>query len=163
MLLEFITYQSDKGKKIYLLDTLTDISVQPNTPQKVDFMAWDTRLAIASPNTRELIAKLISDSETTLKCIGKSLYGWFGLYVDEPDVRKNLFGVIMAGKNSVTVCFMVRLDEFKSGNDNVRYVKGFFFPTGTERRIRVEESKLDKLLQYLKHAQEVTISQSVSK
>lgn len=84
------------------------------------------------------------------------LVKWYGFYVNEPSHRKKLFSVIMIGKNTATSCLGVKAEEFKNGNDNVRYVKGFFFPTGTERRIHIEGSEVNQLLEYLKHAYEVT-------
>lgn len=98
----------------------------------------------------------MSNTNAALKCTGTSWYKWYGFYVNESTHRKKLFGVIMLGKNTATLCFRVKAGEFKDGNDNVRYVKGFFFPTGTERRIYVEGSKRDQLISYLKHAYEVT-------
>ena len=81
----------------------------------------------------------------------------YGFYVNEPINRKKLFGVIILGKNTATLCFRVKEEEFKNGNDNVRYVKGFFFPAGTERRIHVQPSNVDQLLSYLRHSYEVTM------
>ena len=119
-------------------------------------MTWDTRMARASPSIKESVVNLISNTKAALKCTGTSWYKWYGFYVNEPAHRKKLFGVIMLGKNTASLCFRVKAGEFKDGNDNVRYVKGFFFPTGTERRIHIEDCKVSQLLGYLKHAYEVT-------
>jgi hypothetical protein len=112
-------------------------------------------MARASASIKESVVNLISNTNAELKCTGTSWYKWYGFYVNATH-RKKLFAVIMLGKNTATVCFRVKAGEFKDGNENVRYVKGFFFPSGTERRIYVEGSDVNHLLEYLKHAYEVT-------
>ena len=73
-ILEFITYQNNKGKKIHLLDMLPVISIQPKKSQNAEVMTWDTRMERATPQIKELVMKLISDAKARLECVGTS---WF--------------------------------------------------------------------------------------
>jgi hypothetical protein len=61
-------------------------------------------------------------------------FKWYGFYLEEPTQRKNLFAVIIAGRNTSSVCFRVDPSKFNNDYDkDVRTVNGFFFPSGTER------------------------------
>lgn len=152
--LEFITYQNNKGKKIHLLDKLPP-TAKPSRV-KSDVITWETMMARAAPNIKGLVENLIKDVCSKLQCVGKTWYKWYAFYTGEPANRKKLFAVIFLGKNTATLCFRVMPHEFKDDNNNVKYVKGFFFPTGTERRIHVEGASIGELLRYLTHSQEIT-------
>jgi hypothetical protein len=64
--------------------------------------------------------------------------------------------VIILGKNTATLCFRVHPEEVILGDNNIRYVKGFFFPAGTERRVYLKGLSIENILKYLKHAYQVT-------
>jgi hypothetical protein len=84
----------------------------------------------------------------------------YGFYLEEPTQCKNLFAVIMTGRNTSSVCFRVNSSKFNDEYDkDVRAVSGFFFPSGTERRIYLEKDKIPRILKYLKHSFETTKEQ----
>jgi hypothetical protein len=153
--LEFITYRNSKGKIIHLLDKLP-ITTKLRYLAKADVKTWEQRMTRASPNIKDLVDNLISEAISKLHCIGMIWHKWYAFYTSEPANRKKLFAVIMLGKNTASMCFRVAPEEYKDGNKNIRYVKGFFFPTGTERRVHVEDSSIDKLIEYLGHSKEIT-------
>ena len=47
---------------------------------------------------------------------------WFGFYSAESRQKKNLFALIVIGKNTASLCFRVNPDTFD--DNNVRTVKG---------------------------------------
>ena len=68
--------------------------------------------------------------------IGEPHSYWYSFYVQRPLVRKSSFAMLQCRKTTVNVSFRVNLHTF---NDEckVRKVARFFFPRGTERRIKM--------------------------
>jgi hypothetical protein len=132
-ILEFITFEDDKGKKIHILDSM---QAQTSAAKSSDAIPrheepWEVRLSKASSDVREAINQLISMTKEKFRCVGKSWFKWYGFYFEERTQRKNLFAVIIAGKNTSSVCFRVNPNQFNDEYDkDVRSVSGFFFQAG---------------------------------
>lgn len=152
-ILEFIAYENNTGKRLYLSDILR------GTPEKVVSQThvsdtWDKRFAIASPEVQNMVNQIITTVRNEVQCIRSSWFKWFGFYLAEPRQRKNLFAVIIIGKNTASLCFRVNPDTFD--DNTVRTVRGFFFPSGTERRIHLESGNMKQALHYVKSSFNVT-------
>jgi hypothetical protein len=161
-ILEFITFENDKGKKIHILDSLQQTQIIAKTSGKILRYeeSWEVRLSKAFPDLRDTINQLISMINKEFRCVGKPWFKWYGFYLEEPTQRKNLFAVIMTGRNTSSVCFRVNSSKFNDEYDkDVRGVSGFFFPSGTERRIYLEKDKIPRILKHLKHSFETTKEQ----
>jgi hypothetical protein len=156
-ILEFMTYRNQLGNEIHLLDTLPHLS-PPKVSKEIGAKTWETRMVRASPAINELVTKLISETKEKFRCVGSTWNRWYAFYTNEPTHRKTLFGVIILGKNVASLCFRVNPTQFQGKENNLRKVKGYFFPAGTERRIHIEESSVTRLMQYLMHSYEVTQS-----
>jgi hypothetical protein len=77
------------------------------------------------------------------QCVGKPWFKWYGFYLEEPTQCKNLFAVIIPGRNTASICFRVNPSKFNNEYDkDVRSVNGFSFPSGTERRIYLKKDNV---------------------
>ena len=160
-ILEFITYEDDIGKKIHILDSLQTQAAAIKAPTTISKQEpWEVRLPKASPDVKDTIYQLILMTKKEFRCIGKPWFKWYGFYLEEPTQRKNLFAIIMAGRNTSSICFRVNPSKFNGEHDSfVRTVSGFFFPSGTERRIHLKSDNIQQVLQYLEHSFQVTRQQ----
>ena len=61
-------------------------------------------------------------------------------------------------KSSGSVAFRIEPEAFEYESESeVRPVKGWFFPTSTERRIAVRRANFDLILRCLDHAYKTTV------
>ena len=158
-ILEFITYAAAKaGKKIHLMDTLDFRQVQSKRLIEDNKITdnWDSRLSKASNEVQNLVNQIITRTENEVQCIGKPWFKWYGFYLSEPIRRKTLFAVIIVGKNTSSICFRIDPNKFDESSSGVRNVNGFFFPTGTERRIHLSHDKIDQVINYIKYSYNIT-------
>jgi hypothetical protein len=87
-ILEFITYENDKGKKIHILDSLQTQTSAVKTPSAISKQEpWEIRLPKASPEVRDIINELVSLPKKEFQCVGKSWFKWYGFYLEEPTQR----------------------------------------------------------------------------
>jgi hypothetical protein len=132
-ILEFITFENDKGKKIHILDSLQTRTTTAKASSTIlrHEESWEVRLSKASPDVKDAINQFISMINKEFRCVGKPWFKWYGFYLEEPTQRKNLFAVIMAGRNTSSVCFRVNPSKFNDEYDkDVRSVSGFFSQVG---------------------------------
>ena len=95
--------------------------------------SWEVKLSKASSDIRDTINQLISMTNKEFRCVGKPLFKWYGFYLEEPTQRKNLFAVIMAGRNTSSICFRVNPSKFNDEYDtDVRHVNVLLFPIVTK-------------------------------
>jgi len=120
-------------------------------------MTWEEKLNHATKENLDKVNFLISKIEKEFNCKGVPNNRWLFFHLNEPYERKNLFCVIRCGKQVVDVCFRIDPEKFHVENDDIRLIKGFFFPKSTERRIRLTDSNLDKILDYIRHSYQATL------
>ena len=72
-IMEFMTYEDDKGKKIYILDSLQIQAFAVKASSTVSNQEpWEVRLPKASSDIRETVNQLISLIKKEFQCVGKS-------------------------------------------------------------------------------------------
>jgi hypothetical protein len=153
-ILEFITFEDDKGKKIHILDSLQTQTTAVKAPSTIlrHEESWEVRLSKASPDVRGTINQLISMTNKEFRCVGKPWFKWYGFYLEEPTQRKNLFAVIIADRNTSSICFTVNASKFDDEYDkDVRSVSRVF-SSGTERRIYLKKDNIQQILKHLEHS-----------
>ena len=158
--MEFITFKNDKGQKIYLIDKLPSIieEKEKSISKIKDYNElWNIRFSRATNNLQTIVNQITEETQKEFECITKPWHKWFGFYIKEPTQRKTLFAVIIIGKNTASLCFRINPNTFNDDiNNNIRKVDGFFFPSGTERRIHLDKNNSDKLISYLTHSYTAT-------
>jgi hypothetical protein len=112
---------------------------------------WVSRLSNVSNEVQNLVNQIITRTENEVQCIGRPWFKWYGFYLSEPVRRKTLFAVIIIGKKTISICFRVDPDKFEQSS-YVRNVNGFFFPTGTERRVHLNNDRIEQVINYVKHS-----------
>jgi len=119
-------------------------------------MSWEDKLNAATKETHNSVLDLISkiEKEFNLKAVPNNR--WLFFHLDEPYQRKNLFCVIRCGKNVVDVCFRIDPETFNVKDENIRNIKGFFFARFTERRLRLENSNIDTIMDCIRHSYQTT-------
>jgi hypothetical protein len=166
--LEFITFQNDKQERIHILDTMERVKQQFKQVQLASSTHsatvktendWDSRVSRASPQTKQILEEFIATIKNEFSCVAGPWYNWYAFHIGEPKQRKTMFAALIPGKNSATLCFRVDSDDFREDDQRIRTVKGFFFPTGTERRISITEDNRKQLMRYVQHAYKVTQNQ----
>jgi hypothetical protein len=72
-ILEFITFENDKGKKIHILDTMQTQTTSAKAPSIIvrDEESWEVRLSKASSDMRDAINQIASKANKEFRCIGK--------------------------------------------------------------------------------------------
>jgi hypothetical protein len=92
-ILEFITFENDKGKKIHILDSL---QTRTTTAKASSTMlrheeSWEVRLSKAYPDVKDAINQFISMINKEFRCVGKPWFKWYGFYLEEPTQRNLVF------------------------------------------------------------------------
>jgi len=100
---------------------------------------------------------LIEKINEKFDCVAESYHKWLFFYVSKPSERKNLFALIVAGRNTSNVIFRINPKTFKD-NDKTRKVAGWFFPRGTERRMTIKDEDISEIIHYLEHSYSTTKS-----
>ena len=120
-------------------------------------ITWDDRLESATQTNRETVCELISKIEQRFGVKGYSKGAHYRIKVKERD-KKGLFCCVWCTKSSGSVAFRIEPEVFEyEGESEVRPVKGWFFPTSTERRIAVKKTNFDLILRCLDHAYKTTV------
>src|SRR5437667_193101 len=70
----------------------------------------------------------------------------------EPFVAKNDVATIMIGRGTVTLAVRINPERFSDPANLTRPVKGFFYPRGTEKRIKVTPENFDTVVKIAKSA-----------
>jgi len=119
-------------------------------------ITWDEKLNTATKENRERVLSFISKVEEKFNGKGKPNNRWFFIYIGEPSERKNIFCVIRCGKQNIDVCFRIDPELFNVKNDDIRMIKGYFYPKSTERRIRLTNENTDTVMGLLEHSYQTT-------
>lgn len=76
-------------------------------------------------------------------------------YTEKSTKGKNMFALMNCGKDTSKIMFRIDPETF-TNDDKTRKVNGWFFPRGTEHRIRVKEEDFSDILQRLEHVYNTT-------
>jgi len=123
-------------------------------------ITWDDKLNAATKENREQVLRFISKVEEKFNGKGKPNNRWFFIYTGEPHERKNIFCVIRLGKQHLDVCFRIDPESFNVKNDDIRMIKGYFYPKSTERRIRLTKENEETIMGFLEHSYHATVNYS---
>lgn len=121
-----------------------------STPQ------WSDRFKRASNEIQQNVTLLISAICEKFGCVAEPKSRCIFFYTKKPIQRKNRFAVIDCGKNTATIMFRINPDTFKE-DDKIRKIAGWFFPRGTERRIRLPED-VSFILKQIDHSYQITLN-----
>jgi len=99
---------------------------------------------------------LITAINEKYECEVKPQGRWLFFYVAQPTERKNCFALLNCGKTTANVIFRINPESFKTDDDKVRIVSGWFFPRETERRRTIKEEDIPQIMHYLEHAHSTT-------
>ena len=125
-------------------------------------VTWDDKLNAATKENRERVLNFISKVQEKFNGKGKPNNRWFYIYIGELYERKNIFCVIRCGKQNIDVCFRIDPDSFDDKNDDIRMIKGYFYPKSTERRIRLTDENVETIMDFLAHSYRATMNYSES-
>lgn len=113
--------------------------------------SWNEKLEKSSNEVKQNISTLISMIKEKYECVIEPKNRWLFVYVQRPTERKNLFAVIICGKNTANLVFRINPNSFKD-DENTRKVVGWFFSKGTERRISITNELLSQIMSLLEHS-----------
>jgi hypothetical protein len=173
-LLEFRTFEHGT-KTMHLFDSLHPPSFWKDLGREVGKRiklgrempeikrSWEARLTWASPQVRSLVTTLIQrlHEQYGEGVFSNSKYKWYAFYLRSPTpagkkagvILKRQVAVIMIGRKTVNFAFRVNPEHFKL-DDISHTVKGFFFPSGMERRVPVTQENLNSVVRLAKTAYE---------
>ncbi len=119
-------------------------------------LLWKERLEQrASPENKQKTQSIILKIEEKFGFKGEPHGKWYYICTKLPYQRKNLFAVILVGKEVCNIAFRIDPNTFE-GDVEVRTVKGFWFPRGTERRIKLSDENESLILKCIEHSLEIT-------
>jgi len=116
---------------------------------------WDDRVSLASNEVKENLNEMISKIKEKFECEMEPYGKWLFFYVKKPAERKNCFAMLTVGKTTTNLIFRVNPETFPK-DESVRLVAGWFFPRGTERRVRITHENIPQLLHFVEHAYSTT-------
>ena len=97
--------------------------------------SWEARLGWVSPETKEIVQKLIKRVESELPAVSHlPRYRWYCFYKGESRSSESLFAVLMLGKKKVSVRIKADPDKFKDDQNWTKKYKGWFFARKYEER-----------------------------
>ena len=117
---------------------------------------WEYNRVRASVQVQSNIDSLVSQIHQRFDCVEEPYSWWLTFYVRKPTERKTMFALLNCGRNTANVIFRIDPDTFKAG-ENTRKVAGWFFPTGTERRIKLTADSTSEVMGNLEHAYDATM------
>ncbi len=149
----------------------TDVWTHPHLDQKIlgeytkmdedddpedDDHIWESNLAHTSVQVRNNIDSLVSQIHQRFDCVKEPDSQWLKFYIRKPTERKTMFAVLHCSLSTANVMFRIDPDTFKVG-ENTRKVAGWFFPAGTERRVKLTAETIPEIMDNLAHAHDVTL------
>lgn len=117
---------------------------------------FEIRLSKVRPELRNQIKNIIDNLENNYDCISEPDKQWLNFYIKNPISRKTRFIGIRCGHKTSMVSFRIDPGNFEE-TGNTRTVKGYWFPIGTERRIKVNENTLDEISKWLESSYNTTL------
>ena len=154
---------ADKALQIWTYPTLpTEILQKYQRMEEEDddeesdsLHGWENKRSLATERIRKIQDSLIKQISEKFDCHIEPYRWWMVFYTEKPTKGKNMFALLNCGKDTSRIMFRINPDTF-SDDDKTRKVNGWFFPRGTERRMRVKEEDFPDILQRLEHAYNIT-------
>lgn len=161
LLIEFQTFEKD-GKLIHRVNPLLPreqsrkTDREPGKRGRADYEKdWDVRITWVDPPTRELAEKLIQRLNRELHGVRhRPRFRWHSFYQREPFVRKNDVATILVGRRTVSLWIRTNPEKFSDPDKLSRPMAGFFYPRGTERRVKVTSENFEAVVKLAKSAYE---------
>lgn len=117
---------------------------------------FEIRLSKVKPELKNQIKNIIEKIESNYDCISEPNKQWLHFYIKKPISQKTRFAGIRCGHKTSMVSFRIVPENFKD-TKNTRKVQGYWFPIGTERRIRVNENTLEEIYKRIKSSYDTTL------
>ena len=121
--------------------------------------SWQSRLSWVTPETREIVHRLINAIESELpKTSHQPKYRWLYFYKGEDRSVQSLFAVFMIGKKKVNIRIAADPAKFADDEKWTKKYKGWFFPRKLEERefsISTSE-RLDYAMKLIKQSYDLT-------
>ena len=143
-----------------MLVNYTEEEEEVDLEDDITLSEWNIKLERATDEIKHTVNLLIHKINEKFDCASNPSFDWFAFYMKKPIERKNMFALIGCSKNTANVAFRVDPDSFKD-SDNIRKIKHWFFPSGTERRISLTEESIPQIIQLLE--QSFSITESLNK
>ena len=119
-------------------------------------MNWKERLEQkATPENKANVTEFISKVKSKFGVKTESRGQFLCIYTKLPYERKNLLALIVLRIETFQVMFRVEPSTFEY-DDQVRTVSGWFFPSGTERRIKRSKENEGLIFKCIEHAKKAT-------
>ena len=161
--IEFRTYIRD-GKKIHTFTRLSELEpakgeVGGATPRRL----WAERLAWTLPENRTTVDMLTNRVVEMLPgIVHNQRYRWYSFFVSQPAKTPNEFLVLLLGKKSLTAAIRTDPEHFSDPKKLTSPVVHWFFPRGTERRLKVTLENMNDALDLIKQSYEVMLTRKKS-
>lgn len=114
---------------------------------------WEVRRNRATERIKKLQDRIVSEISEKFDCIVEPHKQHLMFYIEKPLKPKNQFALMNCGKDVSSIMFRINPDTFVD-DENVRIVKGWFFPE--ERRIHIKEENFSHILEKIEHAYNTT-------
>ena len=105
---------------------------------------------------RNQIKSIIENIENNYDCISEPIKQWLHFYIKSPVSQKTRFVGIRCGHKTSMVSIRINPENFEE-TKNTRKIIGYWFPKGTERRIKVNENTLDEISELVKSSYDRTL------
>jgi len=155
-----LNFYENNGKK--LVETKLVVGTEETIDQELGDesattkLTWEDKLELATSDTRKLVTDLITKIEEKFDCKGEPHKRWYYISTKLPYERKNLFAVLLCGKEIARIAFRIDPNSFDFGEEEIKSIKGWFFPLGCERRIIITKDNTDLIFRCLDHAYDET-------
>jgi len=117
---------------------------------------FEIRLSKVKPELRNQIKSIIENIENNYDCISEPIKQWLHFYIKSPVSQKTRFVGIRCGHKTSMVSIRINPENFEE-TKNTRKIIGYWFPKGTERRIKVNENTLDEISELVKSSYDRTL------
>ena len=124
--------------------------------EEIKSPTWEERLENSSRDVQQSMNSLITAINEKFDCVVQQYGKYLICWVAKPLERKTMFALFNCGKNTANVMFRINPESFKTDDDKVRVVAGWFFPKETERRRTILEEDIPQIMHYLEHAYSIT-------
>jgi len=151
-------YERD-GQRLVDTKTIvgTEETIYPELSEntKTERSDWKEKLELATTENRKNVTDLISKIEQKFSCISIPKGAWYNIRTKDKEKR---FAVIMCGIKSAKIAFRIEQETFSFDDPEIRYIKGWFFPRETERRISIEPKNFELIMKCVEHSYDTTLN-----
>ena len=133
-----------------------DVDTEDDDDEDAPDLRWESNLTRASAQVKQNINKLLLQINQKFDCNHEPYSWWLKFYVKTSNEPETMFALLGCGRNTANVMFRIDPNTFKPSK-NTRKVAGWFFPTGTERRIKLTADTISEIMDNLDHAHSATL------